>query len=180
MSIDVRTSCTVFNVPPKHDRTTLSSVAANYSMSRALYAQEDSLIEEYGKDGVDKALSVMNLRGQYLAVNSITSTLEKLKAWQATDPYKNDYPDVRGQREKGLAEVIAEAEESDALTMPAISQHIAAIVTSALFWEANRGSLEAADVLLSEHVPQVWEQATGNAEVPQDVFPAGSVAIVCV
>jgi hypothetical protein len=180
MTIDARPRGVVFNSPPEYDRTSLSQVAANLVMEGALQAQADALQAEYGPKEVKEALSAVHADGRYLRVNSISDTLDRMKAWQASDPFKDDYPDVRAQRQYALSETIADAEQANRETPPEFHQQIASIVTAALVQEASSGSLEAADVLLSDHVPAMWERATGSPEVPEEIFPDGSVVIVSV
>lgn len=170
----------VFNVPPEYRQTSLSPVAASLVMEGALQSQAFALADTYGPKEVKEALTTVNADGKYLRLNSISDTLDRMRAWQATDPFKDDYPDVRAQRRYALSEAIAEAEEANRIQPPVISQRIASIVTSALVNQASAGSLEAADVLLSDHVPALWERATGSPDVPEDIFPIGCVAILSV
>jgi hypothetical protein len=149
-------------------------------MEGALQAQADALEAMYGPEVVNEALSAVHADGRYLRVNSISDTLDKMKAWQATDPFRDDYSDVRAQRRYALAESIADAEQANRETPPTFNGQIASVVTAALVQQASSGSFEAADVLLSDHTPTMWERATGSPEVPEEIFPDGSVVILSV
>jgi hypothetical protein len=177
MSITAEPAHIVFRAPEAYNQTGLSEVAANYAMGRALSAQADRLALEYGDRTVEDAYRIFDQRGQVFVVNAITTSLERLREFQAASPFKNDYPDVRAQRERALDEVIAEAEAAERLQAPSVSELAATIVTTALLLEARSGSIEAADVLVSGHTARVWEEATGIQEIPEAILPPGAVTI---
>lgn len=181
MSIDTRTQCVAFHVSPEYYRTSLSPVAANFVMRRALQGQAGHLEHLYGPKDVKESLRVVSADGEFIALNhnfDSTEYLAELKAKQASDPFKDDYADVRAQRQYALASAIASAEEVCRMAPPVFTERVASVVTSALLQRAISGSFEDADVLLSEHTPAMWERATGIPEVPEDIFPRDSVVIM--